>query len=118
MLPNRKVNRKRELSSDSNEAAGDISARDGARVPCVYEEENGLLCDADGVSLIYQYAETFVEVSIKAFDQHRVMIAARENMAVDIKQIDCFTKGSFEFTVLVEDESMAEPKAKHNFHDG
>ncbi len=45
------------------------------------------------------------------------MIVAREDMAVDLKEIERVTADPKEFTVLIKDNSVTKPVAQLDFHD-
>jgi hypothetical protein len=43
------------------------------------------------------------------------MIVAKENMAVDLKEIKCFTADPKEFAVFIKDDCVTKPVAQLDF---
>ncbi len=71
----------------------------------------------DTVALSGHGLESFCEVLVDPFDHHWVMAAARENMAIDLKEIKCFTADPEEFAVFIENDCVTKPVAQLDFHD-
>ena len=61
--------------------------------------------------LIGNDLESFREVSVDPFDHHWVMVVARENMAVDLKEVKRFTADPEEFAVFIKDNCVTKPVA-------
>ncbi len=95
----------------SNKTAGKISARNGGAIPCVKEEQDGRHSNPNGTALSAHYFQAFVEVAVDLFDHHGVVIATRENMSIELKEVACLFKGTKELAILVQDDCVREPKS-------
>jgi hypothetical protein len=73
------------LTANSNQALRDVCAGYGTRVQRIEKEEDSFQSNADGVTLIGYYLQTFHEVSINTHNHHGVMVITRKNVAVDVQ---------------------------------
>ena len=55
--------------------------------------------------------------SIKSLDDHGIVICAAEHVTIDLKEVEGFPANAEKFAVLVEDDGVAEPEWKDDFHD-
>ena len=74
MLTSREINRECEFPAQCDHTARDIGARDGARIPGVNEKQNGFQGDACGIALIGHDFQAIIQISVEAFDEHRVVV--------------------------------------------
>jgi hypothetical protein len=58
---------------------------------------------------------SFYEVLIDPFDHHWVMVVARENMVVDLKEVKRFTADPKEFSVFIEDDCVTKTRSTVGF---
>lgn len=111
------VNGECKLVANSNKAARQVCPRDGGRVPGIDEEEDGFKCNPHSVTLVAEDFEALVQVTVDAFSKHAVMVVTRENMAVELEQINNFTEHAKEFAVLIKDQGVADAKLHHDLHE-
>ncbi len=100
-----------EFSTESNETAGKISARNEGAIPRVKEEQDGLHSNPNGTAFIAHYFQAFVEVAVDSFNYHGVVIATRGNMSIELKEVTCLFEGTKELAILVQDDHVTEPKS-------
>ncbi len=89
---------------------GKISARNGGAIPCIKEEQDGLHSNPNGTAFVAHYFLAFVEVVVDSFNHHGVVIATRENMLIELKEVACLFEGTKELAILVQDNCVTEPK--------
>ncbi len=70
----------------------------------------------DGVAFVGHDFKTFVQVAIDLFNHHRIVVVARENVAIDLQQLQRFSANAVKFAVLVQNNGMTELVAKLNAH--
>ena len=61
--------------------------------------------------------QTFVEIAIDALDQHTIVISTREDVAINLQEVNGFFAHTKEFAILVQDDSVAKAKSQLDFHD-
>ncbi len=81
----REIDGKREFVADGNEAARNVSARNGAGVPSVNEKKDGFERDPDGIAFVCHDSKPFVQVSIDAFDEHWIIVVPRQNVIIEFE---------------------------------
>ena len=106
-----------KITAKSNKASREICTRNGGAVPCIKEEQDSFHSNPDGVTFICHNFKTFVEIAIDALDQHAIVITTREDVAINLKEINCFFAHTKEFAILVEEDSVAKAKSQLDFHD-
>ena len=74
MLSTGKIERKWELSADSNKTAGNVRPGNRAGVPCVEEQEDCLEGYSDRIVLVAHYLQALVEIPIDTLDEHGVVV--------------------------------------------
>ena len=117
MLVCREVDWELKFTAKSNKASGEICTRNGGAVPCIKEEQDRFHSNPDGVTFVGHNFQTFVEIAIDALDQHTVVISTREDVAINLQEVNGFFAHTKEFTILVQDDSVAKAKSKLDFHD-
>ena len=70
----REVNGTREFAAKGNEAAGNVSTRNGAGVSGVDEKEDSFESNSNGIALICHDAKPFIQVPVDALDEHRTVV--------------------------------------------
>jgi hypothetical protein len=85
MLVGGVIDWKGKFMANSNQASRDVCTGYGTRVPHIKKEEDSFPSNADGVTLIGHYLQTFCEVLINMLNQHGVMVITGMNMAVDVQ---------------------------------
>ncbi len=90
---------------------GKISARNGGTIPRVKEEQDGLHSNPNGTAFVAHYFQAFVERAVDLFDHHGVVIATRENISIELKDVACLFEGTKELAILVQDDCVTEPKS-------
>ena len=60
--------------AEGNEAAGNVSTRNGARIPGVNEKEDSFESYPNGIVLICHDAKPFIQVPVDALDEHRIVV--------------------------------------------
>jgi hypothetical protein len=65
--------------------------------------EDGLHSNRNGTAFVAHYFQAFVEVAVESFDHRGVVIATRENMSIELKEVACLCEGTKELAVLVQD---------------
>ena len=106
-----------KFTAKSNEASGEVRPRNGGAVPCIKEEQDSFHSNPDGVPFVCHNFQTFVEIAIDTLDQHAVVITTREDVAVNLKEVDGLFAHTKEFTILVQNDSVAKAKSQLDFHD-
>ena len=106
-----------KFTAKSNEASGEVRPRNGGTVPCIKEEQDSFHSNPDGVTFVGHNFQTFVEIAIDALDQHTVVISTREDVAINLQEVNGFFAHTKEFTILVQDDSVAKAKSQLDFHD-
>ena len=101
----------------SNKALGEICTRNGSTAPCIKEEQDRFHSSPDGVTFVGHNFQTFVEIAIDTLDQHTIVISTREDVAINLQEINGFFAHTKEFTILVQDNSVAKAKSQLDFHD-
>jgi hypothetical protein len=83
----REVDVKREFTADGNEAAGNVSTRNRTRVPCVNEKKDGFEGNPNGIAFVTSHdVKPFIQISIDALNEHRIVVVARQNMIIRAPQ--------------------------------
>jgi hypothetical protein len=90
MLVGGVINWKGKFTANSNHALRDVCAGIGTRVPRIEKEEDSFQSNANGVTLIGRYLQTFCEVSINTLNHHGVMVITRKHLAVDVQWVQGF----------------------------
>ncbi len=106
-----------KFTAKSNKASGEICTRNGGAVPCIKEEQDRFHSNSDGITFVCHNFQTFVEIAIDSLNQHTVVITTGEDVAINLKEINCFFAHTKEFAILVEDDSVAKAKSQLDFHD-
>jgi hypothetical protein len=106
-----------KFTAKSNKASGEICARDGSAVPCIKEEQDCFHSNPDGVLFVGHNFQTFVEIAIDALDQHTIVISTREDVGINLQEVNGFFAYAKEFAILVEHDSVAKAKSQLDFHD-
>jgi hypothetical protein len=78
---------------------------------------DSFLSDTNGFALIAHDFEAFVEVTIDAFYKHRIVIVAREYVAVNVEEVESLTAHAKELAVLIKNGSETHPKMEEYFHN-
>jgi len=97
----REIDWKREFAADGNEAAGNVSTWNRTGVPCVNKKKDGFEGDPDGIAFVRHDAKPFIQISIDAFNKHRIVVVARQNMIIDVEEIEGFLEHTHKLGVLV-----------------
>ena len=105
------------MAKSNKQALGEICTRNGSAVPCIKEEQDRFHSNPDGVTFVGHNFQTFVEIAIDALDQHTVVISTREDVAINLQEVNGFFAHTKEFTILVQNDSVAKAKSKLDFHD-
>ena len=103
------VDRKLEFPTKSNKTVGKICIRNGGTILHVKEEEDGLHSNPNRTAFIAHYFWAFVEVAVDSFNYCGVVIATRENMSIELKEVACLFEGTKELDILVQEDSATEP---------
>jgi hypothetical protein len=106
-----------KFMAKSNEASGEVCPRNGGAVPCIKEEQDSFHSNPDGVTFICHNFKTFVEIAIDALDQHAIVITTREDVAINLKEVNGLFAYTKEFTIFVQNDSVAKAKSQLDFHD-
>ncbi len=107
------------MAKSNKQALGEICTRNGSAVPCIKEEQDRFHfhSNPDRVTFVGHNFQTFVEIAIAALDQHTIVISTREDVAINLQEVNGFFAHTKEFAILVQDDSVAKAKSQLDFHD-
>ena len=77
-----------KFTAKSNKASREICTRNGGAVPCIKEEQDRFHSNPDGVTFVGHNFQTFVEIAIDTLDQHTIVISTREDVAINLQEIN------------------------------
>ena len=79
----REVDGELKFPANNDETAGDISPNDRCTIPSIEGHEDAFFSDTIGPSFIAEDSERCIKKSVDSLDNHRIMVATRQNMDVD-----------------------------------
>ncbi len=84
MLPCGKINWEGEFTANGDHTPRDVSVRDGAQVPGIYEQKDGFEGNTKGITFVHHDTQSCIEVAVEALNNHRIVVAATENMRINL----------------------------------
>ena len=105
------INWEGKLPTDCTKTSRYVSARHRARIPSVKRQKYSFLRYPNRTALGAQNLQTIVEVFVDTLDQHRIVVGAGKNVAVNQEQIQCLPAYTKKFAVFVEDRCRTETVA-------
>ena len=118
MSTSREIDGKREFAANGNEALGNISIRNRPGVPCVNEKKDGFKGGPDGITSVCHDVKPFIQISIDALNEHRIVVVARQNMIIDVEEVEGFLEHTHKLGVLVKDDRVAKAVSENDVHEG
>ena len=83
MMISREIDGELKFSANDDETAGDVSPNDWCTIPSIEGHEDAFLSNTIGPSLIAEDSEGCIKKSVDSLDDHRIVVATRQDMDVD-----------------------------------
>ena len=80
----------KKIVANGDKASGNLSTRNRAGVPSVNEKKDGFECNPDGITFVCHDSKPFIQVSIDALDEHWIVVVARQNVIIDVEEVEGF----------------------------
>jgi hypothetical protein len=102
-----KVERKLEFATHGGDATDNVSAIDGAAIPCVGGDHGGFDPDKVGAAVGAGDGDGFVKVAEEPFDTDSFVVATRGGMETDTKELTSSDEHATKGTTSIDDNKTA-----------
>ena len=106
-----------EIHGQEQQSIGKDLYQEWERCSSIKEEQDCFHSNPDGVTFVGHNFQTFVEIVIDALNQHTVVISTREDMSINLQEVNGLFAHTKEFAILVQDDSVAKAKSQLDFRD-